>query len=805
MVASTETLSLPTSREHTLPIETLRAAMQDWLNGGGGELDGDNLTPRLAAVLADVSLAACVQWGLAQGWWDSAGSGIVERRTAGLSRLRGWFGTSSDTQSALCDWADPVVHALWRAVTLLCEQCSEQPGEARLEPSSTGFQKDWNGFERLVTAFENGLQVVGRIGEDGRAVLSLGKANTAHARRRSGSYYTPHRIVDVVLEQTLERRVREMAVDGKFDTRVRVLDPACGAGLFLVRAACRITEMRRALGSKGEDVSHAQLFTRTVRENIFGVDMNPWAVDWCRLWLWVCAGDADLPLQGYAPNVRVGNALLGALTDYWKGAPDSAWLPVEGDDKREAKRLERTHGAEVAQHRLGEEPPSPFARKLFADGWCAAFLAVKQADVVRLGFSSYGAPTYGELSAIASRDAAEVEGDYRPLDELSRRYRLFHWSLEFREVIASGGFDVIVGNPPWIAHAGRASQPLDPRVKHYFACNYRSFKGYPATHSLFVERAVQLLALRGRLGFVLPASVSELGGYEPVRRIHDGACDFDAELPDFGEGAFEGVTQPCMALISRRREGGRSEGEWGSPWPVARDDLDEVGRALLARLASLPPLDARLFGERGVQSDGFLKQHLSPGKQPHGRFTTPLREGSDIRAFELGPPRLWADWDALGRRVRRIHEYAEVKFVVRQTASYTIATLYDGLPFRNSLLAGFGSATWPPEALVALLNSSLVRWHHYMRHRDARQPVLPQVKISHLRSIPAPPSLTVEQTSLLIQLTKRLSSTGETPSLVRDTLESLVAELYGLSVEERELVQSWMGKMLLTSRRKVRT
>jgi hypothetical protein len=550
--------------------------------------------------------------------------------------------------------------------------------------------------------------------------------------------------------------------------------------------------MRRTLASEDGERNYAQLFTRTVQENIFGVDMNPWAVDWCRLWLWVGAGDVDLPLRGYAPNVRVGNALLGAPPGYWKGAPQTAWLPVEGDAKREAKRLAREHGAEVQREALQAEPPSAFARRIFADGWCAAFLGEKQDTSSR-------APTYGVLSAIS----AGKDGDHRYLDELSHRYRLFHWPLEFREVMARGGFDVIVGNPPWIAHAGRASQTLEPRVKHFFSCVYRSFKGYPTTHGSFVERAVDLLAVGGRLGFVLPASVSELGGYEPVRRVHDASCDFDVELPDFGEGAFEGVTQPCMALLSRRREGGRSVGEWGSPWPVARDDLDDVGRALLARLAALPPIDSQLFGERGLQSDGFLKQHLSPGKEAHGRFTTPLREGADIRAFRLGEPRLWADWDALGRRVRSIREYAEVEFVVRQTASYTIAALYDGLPFRNSLLAGFASPEWPPAALVALLNSSLVRWHHYMRHRDARQPVLPQVKISHLRSIPAPPSLTVEQTAHLASLTNDLSVRGETNAVARETLEGLVAELYGLSVAERELVQSWMRKMEPTSRRKV--
>ncbi len=758
---------------------------------------GVNLTPLVSSALAEISRWTCVQWGVDANWWSLAAD-EAEQRNVGATTLRGWFGRD-DTTSARADISDETRAEIGSLLTVVCERCRSSDGHP------TGPVDE---FGRLVSAFENALQIVGEISHDGRIHLTLGKANTEHARRRSGSYYTPDKIVQTVLEQTLTPALRDSVVEaGEFLTSLRVVDPACGAGLFLVAAAKHITERRlrsldaasecQALGEAGERSTYARLFRKTVEENIYGVDVNPWAVDWCRLWLWSCAGDPQVDPNGFAPNLRVGNALIGAPSGYWRGVDQDAWKPTELDDKAEARRLRLKHRAELVRQSRTAEPELDETRRLLADGWCAAFFWSKGAGAKHEHTPQCAAPTYGVL--VEEKHLAENVRTH--LTAMARQRGFFHWTLEFGNVFADGGFDVVVGNPPWIAHAGRASHRLEPHTKHYLSSNFTSFAGYPSTHGLFVERAVDLLKPEGRLGFVLPSSVSELGGYKATREAHDRGCDFEVELTDFGEGCFPGVTQPCMALISRRREAGRARGVWGSPWPVARDDLDELGVSLLNRLGSMPTLAPELFGERGIQSDARVKAHLSAGNEAHGRFTTPVREGADIREFRLGAPRLWADWEAMGRQVRNTSEYEAVKLVLRQTANYTIATLYDGLPFRNSLLAGFGSADWSPAALVALLNSTLIRWHHYMRHRDARQPVLPQVKIGHLRSIPQPFSVTSEHQRTLTQLAAEACANGEMGDQHRSQLDGLVAEMYGLSDAERSLTEQWAQRWLQKSKR----
>jgi hypothetical protein len=356
-------------------------------------------------------------------------------------------------------------------------------------------------------------------------------------------------------------------------------------------------------------------------------------------------------------------------------------------------------------------------------------------------------------------------------------------------VFARGGFDVVLGNPPWIAHAGRAAQRLAPELKRFFACNYPSFADYPTTHGMFVHLGARVLRDGGYLGLLVPSSLSELGGYAPTRVAHDQLCDFPGELLDFGEGQFAGVTQPCMALVSRRSASGRRAGGVGQPWPVQRRDLDPLARALIARLASLPALPPGLFGERGVQSDRELLKHFLLAGAATGRFGTAIREGTDVREFELQAPRWHVDREALGARMRTAEEFGKVSVLVRQTARYPIAALSDGTAFRNSLLAVFETPAWPATLLVALLNSALIRWLHYMRFRDARQPILPQLKIAHLRSIPAPPAGAGAER--LAELGQRSSAELVLGGGARRQLDELVFELYELGAAERELVSRW--------------
>ncbi|MBK8256669.1 MAG: hypothetical protein IPK82_28855 [Polyangiaceae bacterium] len=365
----------------------------------------------------------------------------------------------------------------------------------------------------------------------------------------------------------------------------------------------------------------------------------------------------------------------------------------------------------------------------------------------------------------------------------------FHWKDEFYAVFErGGGFDAFVGNPPWVSYAGRAAQPLSEELFDYYHRSYKSFAGYRNLHGLFVERVAHLTRPGGRIGLVVPTSTSDLKGYTPTRATHDELCEVDTTLPDFGN-RFADVFQPCMGLLSTRRFESRSNVN-GEPWPLERSDIDAASIELLTRLDKLPKVPPELFGERGFQTQTGDVETFGRGDEPWAAGEVGLRAGTDVAPFLRKAPSFRCDPSRYGKRFRSSESFAEVRVLVRQTARVPMACLADGLPFRNSVLAGFEIPGVPPPLLVAYLCSWPVGFFHFMRHRDARQG-MPQIKIGHLRSLPLPSGSAADHQAL-IQMGTHLSerNTGITLD-EEEALCTCVSNLWNLSQNERDLVRAW--------------
>jgi hypothetical protein len=366
----------------------------------------------------------------------------------------------------------------------------------------------------------------------------------------------------------------------------------------------------------------------------------------------------------------------------------------------------------------------------------------------------------------------------------------FDFLRQFPEIFERGGFDLVIGNPPWVAYAGRAAKPLPPERKAYFAAHYTTLKGYPTLHGLFVERALRL-APQGTVALVVPSPIADLQGYRAVRRAVRASHTPSEPMLEFGQDAFESVTQPCFALIAEARTGS-AESQASGDLPFRLAERQRAGALaaelkppeVLAEISRLAPFPAALFGEMGFQTTSRVsKELLLRAAQADARHHYPLLEGRDVRAFWQGDPHLFLapDQDVLAAtrcRLRERDDYGRVRFVIRQTARYPIAALHRGLPFRNSLLAGFTVEGLPPELVVGLLNSSLYRALHLATQRDARQATFPQVKISHLRALPAPPDDAPGRLSIAA-LSRELSQSGVEPALA-ERLDAAVFELFAV-------------------------
>jgi hypothetical protein len=402
--------------------------------------------------------------------------------------------------------------------------------------------------------------------------------------------------------------------------------------------------------------------------------------------------------------------------------------------------------------------------------------------------------------ALIGAPYAAAAGARKALPRAGANEKSLDFPLEFPDVFERGGFDLVIGNPPWVAYAGRAAKPLDPIRKAYLVAHYTTLKGYPTLHGLFVERALRI-APQGTVALVVPSPIADLDGYRAVRRaVRAGHTPCEPML-EFGQDAFVSVTQPCFALIAEATTGSTAPEALGdAPFRLAERQRAGAEAALvtppeaLLEIGKLPPFPRESFGEMGFQTTSTVTQTLLlRSAAPDARHVYPLLEGRDVREFSQGQPRLFLspDREALHKarcRLRDKDDYGRVSFVIRQTARYPIAALHGGLPFRNSLLAGFEVDGLPANLMVGLLNSSLYRALHLASRRDARQAVFPQVKISHLRALPKPPqdsALHGEIAALAVELTR----VGVSSSLA-EQLDAAVFRLFALeSCAAREIVE----------------
>jgi hypothetical protein len=353
--------------------------------------------------------------------------------------------------------------------------------------------------EELGSVYESLLELTPRLISDGRGFdFAEGEEAKGHARKTTGSYYTPDSLVQTLLDSALDPvldRVQAEADDPIVALlSVTVLDPACGSGHFLLAAARRIaTRLARVrTGGVATPADYRHALRDVARACIHGVDRSPMAVELTKVALWIETVEPGKPLGFLDANIRCGDALFGLfdLKVLEKGIPDDAYKPLSGDDKEIAKHfLNRNRGERAGQGTLdfgsgsGRLPaPAPMVgdakalrampedspeeiiakRKRFetaladprrwqagvaADLYVAAFLAPKTSGLPA-NHNTVMIPTTAHVwDALAER--AVYGRLLSRAQQLARDARAFHWPLEYPDVMAAGGFDVVLGNPPW--------------------------------------------------------------------------------------------------------------------------------------------------------------------------------------------------------------------------------------------------------------------------------------------------------------------------------------------------------------------
>ena len=354
--------------------------------------------------------------------------------------------------------------------------------------------------EELGSVYESLLELIPVVHLEARDfAFTVGDAaNRGNERKTTGSYYTPDSLVQLLLTTTLDpvldaAESRNPSDPASEILKLSIIDPACGSGHFLLaaarRAAARIARHRSAGAPSQEAFQHA--LREVVSNCIFGADRNPMAVELCKVALWIEALEPGKPLSFLDARIRCGDSLIGVF-DYGMlraGLPDEAFDPLTGDDKAVAKAykainkqqrdgvgasglikelsapasitdgaarvlampedtLEEIEAKSRAWDRLLRDPRR-LALKSACDMYVAAFLLPKIGDVPDpRHFDRLPLPTTEAIWRTVR--GGDVQSSVHTVCmEAAEANRVFHWPLEFPAVMAHGGFDAVIGNPPW--------------------------------------------------------------------------------------------------------------------------------------------------------------------------------------------------------------------------------------------------------------------------------------------------------------------------------------------------------------------
>ena len=347
--------------------------------------------------------------------------------------------------------------------------------------------------EEFGSVYEGLLEYEPEFNGEGRELRFGFRQGTARAA--TGSHYTPDDLVQPLIRHSLDHLIatRLKADDPEAALLdLRVADIACGSGHILLAAARRIaTEL--AVVRTGEEQPSPSAYRSALRDAIchciYGVDLNPLAVELCKVALWLEAHIPGQPLNFLDHHIKCGNAIVGFARreELGQGVPTEAFKTLPGDDKEVAATFRKKNKEDLKhleQTSLDFTPELRGHLDAVLEEWQSLAALPEntpaQIDAKKQRFSAFTQGEHaGHLQTIADIPVAQfyipkvpgneskllTDGEFRgywrgklapqgwgaeEARALGVTRRFFHWFLEFPEIMEQGGFDCILGNPPYL-------------------------------------------------------------------------------------------------------------------------------------------------------------------------------------------------------------------------------------------------------------------------------------------------------------------------------------------------------------------
>ena len=394
-------------------------------------------------------------------------------------------------------------------------------------------------------------------------------------RKATGSYYTPDYIVRYIVENTLAPLCEDKTIDEILS--LKILDPATGSGHFLVGVVDYLAEelithpdAPHITETTDEDTELAYWRRRVVESCVYGVDLNPMAVELAKLSLWLHTVAKGEPFSFLDHHIRCGNSLIGAKIENLSNLPELKKSRRKTSEPQTEIPMEFPFTDRVAtaigHYLLIEETESRTADQIHAKEReldIAQQMLRFHKGVANLWTSIYfgndvSRATYHQaLNALRSQDTDALKNllAYQRAQAIAAEKRFFHWEIEFPEVFRdkhgrekdNPGFDAVIGNPPYANAWGMTDVDPQDRSAIQRLCYISGLlKGHWDLYAAFIIKSLDLLSEGGYHAFIVPDALATEKYADRLREFLLKNTQLRTLLHFEGFNVFEDVSRHCF-------------------------------------------------------------------------------------------------------------------------------------------------------------------------------------------------------------------------------------------------------------------
>lgn len=436
-------------------------------------------------------------------------------------------------------------------------------------------------LENLLESYDFGLDsiinpdIFGYIFEK---TINFVSGTGTNQQKMQGAYYTPDDVVEFIIEETLTPILFNKMIEGLRNSgwsdvdlkgyggvedilnpenmpknpkyirnmidsisTIKILDPACGSGHFLTAMLSHILRVEESLlRTIMDDVDRYKLKRKIISKNLFGVDIDENAIEIARLRLWLSTiAEVKHPehidtLPNIDFNIIAGNSLVGWLDEKLLTHPlidllEDRYVRQSLDSLSALYETDLDHVKKLLKKRRLKDTIAAYKKLVEIYSLESGERAVQLRDVLeKIRRRLYEVIDNSYLDFLRENGNVHKNQFEKIGRQLSRR-KPFHWKVDFESAIAEGGFDIVVGNPPYIednnynrvdlqiiksfkAKKGKKSEGLEkPLFYQSMDCGN--------THAYFIERSIRLLNENGRFGFIVPIALVSTDRMSSIREF----------------------------------------------------------------------------------------------------------------------------------------------------------------------------------------------------------------------------------------------------------------------------------------------